>query len=421
MRNKALLIATIAMMGTLCTETHAQGLKGRWSLGAGVGAQKLFGDTGVNTDKFGFGVDGSLGYRLSNRAGLMLTAGYDQLPFTISPDPSNYATNLFFGDLKFDFELLKGSFRPYLSAGAGILNFVVKRDSTGRSLKTERFSDGAFLGGGGVRLLLGQKAMIDLGANYKHTTGDDLDAFRPGGTNDGFLTVRGGLTLVLGGPRSDGMIAMEEVPVETVQPEDVDDLRSRLDEMEGGQEGVKNGQDMEQYVKMKSKIDDLNQQIDTKEAEISTLRQSIQQKKESIGELEAAPSTAPVNVDLSQGYPKAYEAALNLYYGKRYPEAIQAFNQLLAQFPSHSLASNCQYWIGECYFGAGDNAKAVEAFNQVLSYQRSLKQDDALLMLGKAYMKLRQPANARQALDRLVKEFPNSEFVSKAEQMLSKI
>jgi tol-pal system protein YbgF len=178
---------------------------------------------------------------------------------------------------------------------------------------------------------------------------------------------------------------------------------------------------MEQYVKMKSKIDDLNQQIDTKEAEISTLRQSIQQKKESIGELEAAPSTAPVNVDLSQGYPKAYEAALNLYYGKRYPEAIQAFNQLLAQFPSHSLASNCQYWIGECYFGAGDNAKAVEAFNQVLSYQRSLKQDDALLMLGKAYMKLRQPANARQALDRLVKEFPNSEFVSKAEQMLSKI
>jgi len=57
----------------------------------------------------------------------------------------------------------------------------------------------------------------------------------------------------------------------------------------------------------------------------------------------------------------------------------------------------------------------------VLSYQRSLKQDDALLMLGKSYLRLNQPANARQVLDRLVKEFPNSEFVSKAEQMLSKI
>jgi len=414
MRNKALLIATIAMMGVLCMEAHAQGLKGRWILGVGVGGQKLFGDTGVTTDKFGFGVDGSLSHRLSNRAGLTLTAGYNQLPFTVAAQ--DFVTKLFFGDLKFDFELLRGSFRPYVSVGAGAYTFKL----TSGNLKSKYFNDGAFLGGGGFRLLLSPKAMIDLSANYKYTTGDGLDLAK-GGANDGFLTIRGGLALVLGGPRSEGTVAMEEVPFETAQPEDVDDLRSRLDQMEGGQEGDKNGQGMEQYVKMKSKIDDLNQQIDTKEAEISTLRQNIQQKKESIGELEAAPSTAPVTVDISQGYPKAYEAALNLYYGKRYPEAIQAFTQLLTQFPSHSLASNCQYWIGECYFGAGDNAKAVDAFNQVLSYQRSLKQDDALLMLGKAYVKLGQPANARQALGRLVKEFPNSEFVSKAEQMLSKI
>lgn len=414
MRNKTLLIAAFAMMGVLCMEAHAQGLKGRWSLGLGVGGQKLFGDSGVSTDKFGFGVDGSLAYRLSNRASLKLAAGFDQLPFTIAP--VDFVTKLFFGDLTLDFELLRGGFRPYVSAGAGVFTFKL----TSGGAKSEYFNDGAFLGGGGFRLSLSPKAMIDIGANYKHTTGDGLDLTKGGG-NDGFLTFRGGVALVLGGPRSEGTVAMEEVPIETVQPDDVNDLRSRLDEMEGGQEGDKNGQDMEQYVKMKSKIDDLNQQIDSKETEISTLRQSIQQKKESIGELEAAPSTAPVTVDLSQGYPKAYEAAVNLYYGKRFAESIQAFNQLLTQFPSHSLASNCQYWIGECYFGAGDNAKAVEAFNQVLSYQRSLKQDDALLMLGKAYVKLGQPANARQALDRLVKEFPNSEFVSKAEQMLSKI
>lgn len=420
MRNRALWIGVLAIMCISCREAHAQGMKGRWTIGVGAGAQRLYGDTGVNTDKFGFGVDGSLSRRLSNRAGLTLTAGYDQLPFT-RPVPIvgslNLRTNLFFGDLKFDFELLRGRFRPYVTAGGGAFSFVVTQGSA----TSKRFSNGAFLGGGGFRLALGSKTSIDLGAIYKHTTGDNLDGGIKGGTNDGFLTVRGGLTLLLGGPRSEGTVAMEDVPIETAAPEAVDDLRSRLEEMEGGQEGAKTGQDMEQYVKMKSKIDDLNQQIDTKESEISSLRQSIQQKKESIGELEAAPATTPVRVDLSQGYPKAYEAALNLYYGKRYADAIQAFSQLLAQYPTHSLASNCQYWIGECHFGAGDNAKAVEAFNQVLGYQRSLKQDDALLMLGKAYMKLQQPANARQVLDRLVKEFPNSEFVSKAEQMRSKI
>jgi len=412
-----LWIALLAIMSIMCRDAQAQQLKGRWGLGLGVGAQKLFGDGAVDADKFGFGVDGSVTYHLSNPLGLTLTAGYNQLPFSFNGPPQiDFITKLFFGDLKLDFELLQGGFRPYISAGAGFHSFKL----TSGSAKSKSFSDGDFLGGGGFRVMLSPKARIDLGANYKHTTGDGLDGTK-GGTNDGYLTVRGGLTFLLGQPRSEGAVAMEEVPVESVAPEDVDDLRSRLEGLEEAQQGEKSGQDMEQYVKMKSKIDELNQQIDSKESEISSLRQSIQEKKQSIGELEAAPPTTPVTVDLSQGYPKAYEAALNLYYGKRYMEAIQAFSQLLAQYPSHSLASNCQYWIGECYYGAGDNAKAIEAFNQVLSYQRSLKQDDALLMLGKSYLRLNQSANARQVLDRLVKEFPNSEFVSKAEQMLSKI
>lgn len=417
MRNRVLYIVLLAAMGMFSREALAQGMKGRWGLGLGLGAQQLYADGAVKSTGFGLGGDGSLTYRLSNRSGLTLTAGYDQLPFTLNLGAAgdvDFSTNLFFGDLKFDLELLPGFFRPYISAGAGVFNFVV----TSGGFKGKRFNDGAFIGGGGIRLALSPKATVDLGANYKHTTGDDLDSGIRGGINDGFLTVRGGLTFLLGEPQPEGTIAMEQAPVESVESQDVDALRSRLETMEGGQQSE---QGMEEYVRMKSKIDDLTQQIETKETEIGSLRQTIETKKETIGQMEAALEAQPPGKQAVQSFSTAYEEALNKFYGKQYQAGIQEFTVLLRQFPNHSLAGNCQYWIGECYFGMGDYAKAVEAFNLVLSYQRSLKQDDALLMLGKAYQKMGQPENARQSLNRLIKEFPNSEFVSKAEQLLSKI
>ncbi len=417
MKKIALWIVIGAFFTFFSMDAQAQGMKGRWGLGVGAGVQKLFGDGVVNTDKFGFGVDGTLSRYFSERLSLSLTAGFNQLPYTAPAGAVkvNFVTEMLFGDLKLDFDLLKGSFRPYVSAGGGLYTFKL----TSGNSKSNSFKDAAFIGGGGFRLALGKKARIDIGASYKHTTGDGLDGVKAGG-NDGFLTVRGGLALLLGEPSAPEPVAMEEAPLVTIDTEAGDDLRSRLDSLEGAKQPA-SGQDMEQYVKMKSKMDDLNQQIDTKETEIASLRQSIDQKKQSIGELESQPNVRPVTINTAQGFARAYEEALNKFYAKRYQESIQDFTQLLAQYPNHSLASNCQYWIGEAHFGSGDNAKAVEAFNLVLTYQRSLKQDDALLMLAKSYIKLGQPANARQSLDRLLREFPNSEFVSKAEELRGKI
>lgn len=418
MTQRTLCVMLVAVMGMFAKQAPAQGMKGRWAVGLGLGTQQLYPDGIVKSTGFGFGGDGSLTYRLSERTGLTITAGYNQLPFTLGLGglgDVDFSANLFFGDLKFHLELLKGGVRPYVTAGAGMFNFVV----TSGNAKSDRFFDGAFIGGGGVRVAIGQKATFDLGANYKYTTGDDLDSGIRGGANDGFLTVRGGVSFALGEPTAEeGTIAEEQAPVESVESPDIDAFRSRLETMEGGQ---KSEPDMEEYVRMKSKVDELNQQIDSKESEISTLRQAIEQKKGTIGEMEAALETPPAGTIVVESFSQAYEEALNRFHGKRYNEAIQGFTALLAQFPTHSLASNCQYWIGECYFGMGEYGRAVEAFDLVLSYQRSLKQDDALLMLGRAYLKLGQTENARLSLNRLIKEFPASEFVTKAEQLLSKI
>jgi tol-pal system protein YbgF len=169
-------------------------------------------------------------------------------------------------------------------------------------------------------------------------------------------------------------------------------------------------------------MDDLNQQIGQKEGEINTLRTALDEKNETVATLQTQLTTAPAPSNgSSASFSRAYEEALSQFYAKRYSEAIAQFNSLIAQFPDHSLASNCVYWIGESYFGSGNYGEAVNAFNRVLSYPRSLKKDDALLMLGRAHMQLSQKEEARQAFDRLIKEFPTSEFVAKAEQWLNRM
>jgi tol-pal system protein YbgF len=169
-------------------------------------------------------------------------------------------------------------------------------------------------------------------------------------------------------------------------------------------------------------MDELNQQIGQKEGEINTLRTALEEKNETVATLQTQVTSAPARPSgSSPSFSKAYEEALSQFYAKRYTEAIAQFNTLIAQFPDHSLASNCVYWVGEAYFGSGNYRDAVNAFNRVLSYPRSLKKDDALLMLGRAHLQLNQRDEARQAFDRLIKEFPTSEFVAKAEEWLSRM
>jgi tetratricopeptide (TPR) repeat protein len=83
----------------------------------------------------------------------------------------------------------------------------------------------------------------------------------------------------------------------------------------------------------------------------------------------------------------AYRDALERVRGRRYKEAIDVFQWLLLQNPSDTLASNCEYWVGESYFGLADYRRAYSAFKRVTLYSGSTKRNDAILMMKRASMK----------------------------------
>jgi tetratricopeptide (TPR) repeat protein len=86
----------------------------------------------------------------------------------------------------------------------------------------------------------------------------------------------------------------------------------------------------------------------------------------------------------------AYSDALVRFRARHYNEAIDILQWLLLQYPDDTLASNCEYWIGESHFGLSEYKQAYEAFKRVTFYSSSTKKNDAVLMMRRAAIKQRQ-------------------------------
>jgi len=409
-------VLALASAGTFSTNAMAQA---RWGFGLGPSFNSLYSD--LKKTSVGVGGAGYLTRRFNSHLGLTAVASYDQLPFTVSIPINNqmvsskFTTTALRGDLLLDYELSSGGFRPYIGFGVGAVNSKISGSINGTKFKSKKsYTNFAFGPSLGFRWMLGSRFALDFGGGFRLTTGDSLDGTATNKAKDGIFTGMLGFT-IFGGSRGSDVLA-GQTPMEESQSDDLSEFQQRIDQMETAPQ--QQPQDMQEYVRLKSKMDEMNQQITQKEDEINTLRTALAAKDQSVNTMQTQLASAPVN---SASFSQGYEEALSKFYGKRYTEAIAQFGGLVAQFADHPRVSNCEYWIGEAYFGSGNYQEAANAFNRVVNYPRSLKKDDALLMLGRSYMQLNQKDNARQAFNRLIQEFPSSEFVAKAEGYLSKM
>jgi tol-pal system protein YbgF len=117
---------------------------------------------------------------------------------------------------------------------------------------------------------------------------------------------------------------------------------------------------------------------------------------------------------------QAYAAALNTFRAHQHGQAVLDFMDFIAKYPTHALAPNAQYWIGEAYWMERDYPQALVEFQRVLQRApRAWKVPDALLMVGKCHAKLGQAGPAVQAWQRVVRDYPRSESAAKARSLLA--
>lgn len=170
----------------------------------------------------------------------------------------------------------------------------------------------------------------------------------------------------------------------------------------------------------------MQKQLESKDLEIAALRSEVAKKADRIDELqrelrELKTAQAATGGPPATGYEGRYQQALQTYQSRKYREAITLFESLLAAQPNHKLADNCQYWIGECRYALGEYEQAIADFQKVFGLGDGNKSDAAQLKLGLCYLRLGDKLRAKEEFQRLLVEYPKSEFAPRAQSYLDKL
>lgn len=101
-----------------------------------------------------------------------------------------------------------------------------------------------------------------------------------------------------------------------------------------------------------------------------------------------------------------YERGFGQIKQQDYAAAEASFASFLKQYPTHALAPNALYWLGETYYVRKDYTKASRAFAEAYQkYPNGPKGADNLLKLGMSLAGQGQKDNACIALKQLRKEY----------------
>lgn len=189
------------------------------------------------------------------------------------------------------------------------------------------------------------------------------------------------------------------------QSYDMQQLGSRLNEVEAAQRGTRVG-------KAPSAIDGnkalYNRQNNTALPAQGTDTGNIDygyrppetSQDPSLGMKTATP--APSNNAAGQ-----YEQAFSYLKSGDYGAAEKGFDRFLKQYPDHALSANAIYWLGETHYVRNDYAKAAQVFAKAYQkYPGGPKGADNLLKLGMSLGGMGKTKDACVALGQLKTEYP---------------
>jgi len=127
-----------------------------------------------------------------------------------------------------------------------------------------------------------------------------------------------------------------------------------------------------------------------------------------------------VAITSAQIFGEWYEKGRNLFGKYRYQEAIEIFRQLIASNFNSPLLINCHYWIGESFFALHRYQDAIQSFTKVTDAE-SLKKTAALFMLARSYAAAGQTDEAAGFLDKIMAEYPQDDYASKARALRNRL
>jgi tol-pal system protein YbgF len=184
----------------------------------------------------------------------------------------------------------------------------------------------------------------------------------------------------------------------------------------------------EDFRAVRESVLDMNTRMGKLDAKMADLQNLINTIRTPAPPPPAAPGTAPTDSPGATPGQTAvpplsadvtYTNAYRDYSGGKYDLALQEFNDYLKYFGKTELAPNAQFYVAEIYYHKQDYANALQAYDSVLEeYPENNKTADAHYMKGMSLLGLgKNDAAAREFRD-VYRQYRDQEIAAKAKARL---
>lgn len=133
----------------------------------------------------------------------------------------------------------------------------------------------------------------------------------------------------------------------------------------------------------------------------------------------AAREPAPASARAGPSVDELFSTAMANFRAQEHGQAVLELTDLIARFPTHSLAPAAQLWIGEAYYQQRDYRQALVELKRVAEgYPKSPQVADALLKTGLCHRGLGDRSSAGAAWEQVVRDYPASAAAGQARNLL---
>ncbi len=193
-----------------------------------------------------------------------------------------------------------------------------------------------------------------------------------------------------------------------------------------------------EHKEIKSDLQELSTRVDNVSQTASQNSVEIEKLKMKISSLSSKRSYTPTpspatsteittptsNEVVSLSDEELYRQALDAYRQQDFDKARKLFFELVEKYPYSKFYDNALFWIGQTYYREGKFDKAIEYFDRIINECDAGTAPDcnkvSMALLKKAYslIYLGEKDKAKEILERVIREFPDSEAYDLAKRKL---
>lgn len=123
----------------------------------------------------------------------------------------------------------------------------------------------------------------------------------------------------------------------------------------------------------------------------------------------------------SGSFKSKFNSAVADFNSGKYNEATQSFENLLFAEPANTMASDCQFWLGECFMAMKDYSRAVVEYEKVFTFDEGKKNEEAQFKIGVSFLEAGNPKLAKYEFNNLLNFYADSELGRRARSYLQRL